>query len=336
MPQTRFVTRKALALGLQPIVAINKIDRPDAEPLRVHDEVLGLFIDLEATPRAARRAVPLHLEPRTAPPRTELDQPGHRPGAAVPGDPRPCAAADRRRRAAVPDADLHPRLLDLPRPDRDRADRAGHACRVGDQVALLPDRARRAWWPEEPMENGPDHQALHLRRPAPGRGAGGERGRHRGAGRASRASRSARRSPPWTCPSGWLGIAVEEPTISVDFIVNNGPFAGREGKYVTSRQVRDRLFKELERNVALKVEPTDSPDTHTRLRPRRAAPRHPDGDDAPRGVRVPGVAPAGHHPDRPERRAAGAVRGADDRRARGVHGRRHGEARAPAQPRCWR
>ena len=49
MPQTRFVTRKALALGLQPIVAINKIDRADAEPLRVHDEVLGLFIDLEAT-----------------------------------------------------------------------------------------------------------------------------------------------------------------------------------------------------------------------------------------------------------------------------------------------
>ena len=49
MPQTRFVTRKALALGLQPIVAINKIDRQDAEPLRVHDEVLSLFIDLEAT-----------------------------------------------------------------------------------------------------------------------------------------------------------------------------------------------------------------------------------------------------------------------------------------------
>jgi GTP-binding protein len=60
-----------------------------------------------------------------------------------------------------------------------------------------------------------------------------------------------------------LGIAVEEPTISVDVIVNNAPFAGREGKYVTSRQVKDRLYKELERNVALKVEETDSPDTHT-------------------------------------------------------------------------
>src|SRR5258705_13638551 len=60
-----------------------------------------------------------------------------------------------------------------------------------------------------------------------------------------------------------LGIAVEEPTISVDFIVNNSPFAGRDGKYVTSRQLRDRLYRELERNVALRVEPTDSPDTHT-------------------------------------------------------------------------
>jgi GTP-binding protein len=59
------------------------------------------------------------------------------------------------------------------------------------------------------------------------------------------------------------GIAVEEPTISVDFIVNNSPFAGLDGKYVTSRQVRDRLYKELERNVALRVEDTDSTDTWT-------------------------------------------------------------------------
>ena len=64
-------------------------------------------------------------------------------------------------------------------------------------------------------------------------------------------------------PERLEGIAVEEPTISVDFIVNNSPFAGREGKYVTSRQLRDRLFRELERNVALRVEATDSPDTHT-------------------------------------------------------------------------
>ncbi len=64
-------------------------------------------------------------------------------------------------------------------------------------------------------------------------------------------------------PERLEGIAVEEPTISVDFIVNNSPFAGKEGKFVTSRQVRERLYKELERNVALRVEDTDSTDTWT-------------------------------------------------------------------------
>ncbi|MEP7345832.1 MAG: EF-Tu/IF-2/RF-3 family GTPase, partial [Gemmatimonadaceae bacterium] len=59
------------------------------------------------------------------------------------------------------------------------------------------------------------------------------------------------------------GIAVEEPTISVDFVVNNSPFAGKDGKYITSRQIRERLYHELERNVALKVEDTEATDTWT-------------------------------------------------------------------------
>jgi GTP-binding protein len=75
MPQTRFVTRKALALGLRPIVAINKIDRSDAEPLRVHDEVLGLFIDLEAT-HEQLDAPFLYTSSRAGTATADLEQPG--------------------------------------------------------------------------------------------------------------------------------------------------------------------------------------------------------------------------------------------------------------------
>ncbi len=61
-------------------------------------------------------------------------------------------------------------------------------------------------------------------------------------------------------PERLRGIAVEEPTISVDFMVNNSPFAGRAGQFVTTRQVRERLYRELERNIALGVDDTDQPD----------------------------------------------------------------------------
>ena len=94
-----------------------------------------------------------------------------------------------------------------------------------------------------------------------------------------------------------------EPTVSMTFGVNTSPFAGREGKCVTSRQLRARLFRELETNVALRVEETDSAGRVPGLRARRAAPGDPGRDDAPRGLRVPGLAARGHHP-RGRRRAA--------------------------------
>src|SRR5690349_6667794 len=75
MPQTRFVTRKALALGHQPIVAINKIDRADAEPLRVHDEVLSLFMDLDATEKQLDCPF-LYTSSRAGTATAELDHPG--------------------------------------------------------------------------------------------------------------------------------------------------------------------------------------------------------------------------------------------------------------------
>ena len=61
-------------------------------------------------------------------------------------------------------------------------------------------------------------------------------------------------------PEGWPPIRIEEPTMSMVFTINNSPFFGKEGKFVTSRHLRDRLYKETEKNLALRVEDTESPD----------------------------------------------------------------------------
>ena len=309
MPQTRFVTRKALALGLRPIVAINKIDRADAEPLRVHDEVLGLFIDLEATPRAARRAFPLYLEPRRH---------RHAPSSSIraPTSSRCSSRSSTTCRAPKGDPEGPFQMLvstldfsTLPGPDRDRADRAraGAGGRPGGPAA-----AGRAGAGE------PTRRSSGTGSPGSTPSTGShrvevdeaERGRHRGAVRVrdhrdrqdlhvgGRARADGRHRGRGADHLGGLHRQ-QRPVRRPGGEVRHQPPAA------------DRLYRELERNVALRVEETDSPDTHTRVRPGRAPPRHPDGDDAARGVRVPGLAAAGHHQARPGRRAAGAVRGVD-------------------------
>ena len=288
MPQTRFVLRKALELGRTPIVVINKIDRPGADPMRVHDEVLDLFIELEAT-EAQLDAPVVYASAREGVATMRHGRDAGGPVAAVRHDPR--ARAARRRATPRRPSRCSSRRSTSRRTSAASASGASSAapCTVGDQVLLLPmdvDAEERA---------GEGHQAVRLR---------GARA-HRGAEAPRRARSSSLAGlegveigltvTDLEHPERLEGIAVEEPTISVDFLVNNSPFAGKEGKFVTSRQLRDRLYKELERNVALRVEDTDSTDTWTVSGPRRAAPLDPDGDDAPRGLRVPGVASARHH-----------------------------------------
>jgi len=259
MPQTRFVTRKALGLGLNPIVCINKIDRGDAEPLRVHDEVLGLFIDLEAS-HEQLDAPFLYTSSRAGTATLDLQTPGTDLAPlfdTILGHvPPPKGDADGPFQMLISTLDYSTFLgrMAIGRIERGRA-------RVGDHVALLP-----------------------LGKPGPVDGEEIERSKitklftFDGLKQVDIQESSAgdiivmaglegieigKTITDLDHPERLAGIAVEEPTISVDFIVNNSPFAGRDGKFVTSRQLRVRLFKELERNVALRVEETDSPDTHT-------------------------------------------------------------------------
>ncbi len=256
MPQTRFVTRKALALGHQPIVAINKIDRQDAEPLRVHDEVLGLFIDLEAS-HEQLDAPFLYTSSRAGTATPELDHPGTSLTplfeAILKHVPPPTGDVDGPFQMLISTLDFSTFVgrMGIGRIERGRV-------RVGQEVALLPIG-------EPGMVEGAFVKSRitklmtfdGLNKVDVDEVAAGDIAVIAGV----EGIEIGRTLTAVDHPERLEGIAVEEPTMSVDFIVNNSPFAGRDGKFVTSRQVRDRLYKELERNVALRVEDTDSPDT---------------------------------------------------------------------------
>ncbi len=254
MPQTRFVLGKALALKRTPIVVINKIDRPGADPMRVHDEILDLFIELEASPEqldapvvyaSAREGVatmdmdvtPVDLAP--------LFQ------TIVDNVPAPATDVDGPFQMLVSTIDHSPYLgrLAIGRIERGTVN-------VGDNVALLamdtsssPDLSRvtRLF-----TYDGLDRIEVNSSTAGNIVALAGLEGVEIGL-----------TITDVNTPERLEGISVEEPTISVDFLVNNSPFAGKEGKYVTSRQLRERLYKELERNVALRVEDTVATDTWT-------------------------------------------------------------------------
>jgi GTP-binding protein len=268
MPQTRFVTRKAMELGLQPIVLINKIDRPDARAAQVHDEVLELFMELEA--RQAQLDAPfLYASSRFGVAYKEL--PAETAGDATggwPGDLTPLFEAI---------------IETIPAP---LADTAGPLQMLISTVDFSPYVGRIAIGRIERgvMRLGQDVVMLPLGEPGMADPVEGERARIMrlyGFDGLDRVEVQEAFAGDIVAIAGLegieigktvadpehrerlLGIAVEEPTISVDFSVNNSPFAGRAGKYVTSRQLRERLYRELERNVALRVEDTDRPDTLT-------------------------------------------------------------------------
>ena len=254
MPQTRFVLRKALALGRTPIVVINKIDRPGADPMRVHDEVLDLFIELEADEAqldapvvyASAREGVATMDMEVTP--TDLSPLFQAIVDHVPAPPTDAAGAFQ---MLISTIDYSPYLgrLGIGRIERG-------SVKVGQAVALLPldpnmkvEQARvTKLFGYEGLERVELQDA-----------SAGEIVALAGLETVEIGLTVA----DIETPERLEGISVEEPTISVDFLVNNSPFAGKEGKFVTSRQLRDRLYKELERNVALRVEDTEATDTWT-------------------------------------------------------------------------
>jgi GTP-binding protein len=262
MPQTRFVTRKALALGLQPIVVINKIDREGSDPKRVHDEVLELFMELEADD-AQLDAPFVYASARDGYAIMELED--ERKDLAclynliIDRVPAPPGNTEAPFQMLVSTLDHSPYLG---RMAVGRVERG--SIHVGNQVMLLAPREDITI----EFESMPGDKQGKVAKLYTFEGLSKVETPEVSAGDIialagiEEVEIGATLVDP-TLPEPLAGITVEEPTISVDFLVNMSPFAGREGKYVTSRQLRERLYRELERNVALRVEDTDSTDTFT-------------------------------------------------------------------------
>src|SRR5689334_10492524 len=249
LPQTRFVLRKALERGLPPIVVMNKIDRPDSRPQEVLNEIYDLFIDLDATEDQIEFPV-LYTNARegyasTDPARREGDL---RPlfDAIVEHVPPP---------RGNPEAPLQLLVANL-----DSSDYLGRIAigrifngrvRIGDPVAVckLDRRVQETKVTKLYAFDG-------LKRVDIQEAAAGDIVCLAGIEDITIGETIADVEQRVAIPP----TAIDEPTVSMIFGVNTSPMAGRDGQYVTSRQLRERLDRELLGNVSIRLEPTESPE----------------------------------------------------------------------------
>ena len=250
MPQTREVLKKSLALGLKPIVVINKIDRPGAMPEKVVDQVLELFIELDASDEqldfpvvyaSAKNGIAkmdmneesdnLHCLFETIvntiePPKCDEEGPAQMLVSNIDYD-------DYIGRIAVGRVERGSITVGMPVAICGKEDKItqGKIAKVYTHVGLN----------KVEVEEGKAGDIIELA----------------GLPDINIGDTICDLNNPEKIPF----VDIDEPTVSMTFSVNNGPFAGREGKFITSRHIRDRLFKELERNVSLRVKETDSADS---------------------------------------------------------------------------
>jgi GTP-binding protein len=249
LPQTRFVLRKALERRLTPIVVINKIDRPDARIQEVLNEIYDLFIDLDATEEQLEFPV-LYTSARAGTATLSMDTPGDnlRPlfDAIVDHVPPPKGDNDTGLQMLVANLDSSDYLgrIAIGRIFNGRV-------RIGDQVAVcrLDGRIQQTKVTKLFAFEG-------LRRVDIDEAAAGDIVCLAGIEDITIGETIAQVENPVPMPP----IAVDEPTVSMVFGVNTSPMSGRDGQFVTSRQIKDRLDKELLGNVSIKVEPTDTPE----------------------------------------------------------------------------
>jgi GTP-binding protein len=249
LPQTRFVLRKALERRLTPIVVINKIDRPDARAQEVLNEIYDLFIDLDATEDQLEFPV-LYTNARTGTASADANIPGEdlRPlfDAVVEHVPAP---------RGNPDAPLQILVANL-----DSSDYLGRIAigrifngrvKIGDPVAVckLDDAVHETKVTKLYAFDG-------LKRIDIQEAAAGDIVCLAGIEDITIGETIADVEHRIPIPA----VAIDEPTVSMIFGVNTSPMAGRDGQYVTSRQLRDRLDRELLGNVSIRLEPTESPE----------------------------------------------------------------------------
>ena len=296
MPQTKFVLRRRWRRGHKAIVVINKIDRPDARPNHVLNETFDLFLDLGArTSSASSRS---STRTRSSAPRapitgTSAQRWSRSSKRSWTRSRRPTSTRMRPLQLLVTTTahDEYKGRIAIGRLQSGTLRRAQSVMRIDHEGALTPAKVTQLFTFQglgrQEIDEAKAGDIVAI--------AGVPRCRHR---RHHRGRRRPAPVPP---------IKVEEPTLRMTFSVNTSPFAGREGTHVTSRKIRERLYAELETNVALRVEDTDSPDAlvvsgRGELHLAILIENHPA-----RRVRAAGLAARGH-PEEGRRGAAGAVR----------------------------
>ena len=250
MPQTREVLKKSLALNLKPIVVINKIDRPGARPLQVVDDVLELFIELGANDEQLDFPV-VYASGKQGIATLDLNKQGENLECLfetiVNTIEAPACEMDGPMQMLVSNIDYDDYVgrISIGRVERGHIDLNMPVviCKAEDKTVTA--RVAKLYVYDGLKRIEVDHAEA------------GDIVALSGVSDINIGDTICDYNNPEKIPF----VDIDEPTVSMTFSVNNGPFAGKEGQFITSRHIRDRLFKELDRNVSLRVKETDSPDS---------------------------------------------------------------------------